>query len=98
MAEYWGEDAVIYERMIEANRSRTYISTGLTQEDGYLLLGGFPVRYDYRTGESYYDRFEGLFYQTVEGEICCIPPELCVQYAPAVLLLYNLDVCDTPLF
>lgn len=97
LAEYSGEEAVIYERMVRTDPSRTYISTGLKQEDGYLLFGGFSVRYDYRTGESYYDRFEGLFYQTAEGEVCCIPPEFCVRYAPAVLVLYKLDIFDTPL-
>lgn len=98
LPEYRGEETVIYERMVEADPNRTYISTGLKQEDGYLLLGGFSVRYDYKTGESYYDRFEGLFYQTVDGEICWISPEDCVAYAPAVLVLYQLDVFDTPLF
>lgn len=97
LAEYWGETSVIYERIVKADPGRTYISTGLKQEDGYLLFGGFSVRYDYKTGESYYDRFEGLFYQTVQGEVCCIPPEFCVQYAPAVLALYKLDIFDTPL-
>ena len=61
---YWGEDAVIYDRIVAADSSRAYISTGLKQEEGYLLFGGFSVRYDYKTGKSYYDRFEGLFYQT----------------------------------
>ena len=97
LAEYGGEESVIYQRMVIADPSRTYISTGLKQEDGYLLFGGFSVRYDYRTGESYYDLFEGLFYQTVAGEVCCIPPEFCVRYAPAVLVLYKLDIFDTPL-
>lgn len=98
LTEYWGEDEVIYERMVKADPSRTYISTGLKQEDGYLLFGGFSARYDHKTGESYYSRFEGLFYQTVDGKICHIPPESCVPYAPAVFVLYNLDVFDTPLF
>ena len=98
LREYWGEDAVIYERMVAADPSRAYISTGLTQEDGYLLFGGFSVRYDFKTGQSYYDCFEGLFYKTVDDELCCIPPEECTDYAPAVLALYNLDVFNTPLF
>lgn len=97
LPEYWGEEAVIYERMVKADPSRAYISTGLKQEEGYLLFGGFSVRYDYKTGTTYYDRFEGLFYQTVKGELCHISPEECAAYAPAVLVLYDLDVFDTPL-
>ena len=98
LSEYWGEESVIYERMVKADPSLAYISTGLKQENGYLLFGGFSVRYDYKTGESYYDSFEGLFYRTVAGKMCHIPPDECEKYAPAVLVLYNLDVFDTPLF
>ena len=98
LMEYWGKEAVIHERIVKADPSRVYISTGLVQEDGYLLFGGFSVQYDYKTGETYYDRFEGLFYQTVEGELRHISPEECVEYAPAVLALYDLDVFNTPLF
>lgn len=98
LRDFAGDELAVYQRLMDAEPNRAYISTGYTDENGCLLFGGFATTCNIRTGVRDYSRFEGLFTFTVDSTVRCIPPEDCMRYAPAVLVLYELDIFDTPIF
>ena len=92
LEKFSGDEMDVYEYISETRSDITFISTGYCNKDGYLLFGGFDSVFYIKTGYRHYSRFVGLYYIDENMELHWIAPENCVEFAPAVLALYELGV------
>ena len=97
LSEYEGDQQDVYDLIYHSlPQDQLYISTGYCDETGHLLFGGFMGRYNVSQGKCYFGIFTGLYAATPEGQTDYyhISADECEPYAPAVMMLYHLDVFD----